>query len=46
MGYYADTTPGIMDNDIQKKSKLDDTTGNKYFLTTGKEYPYCRKYNK
>lgn len=42
MGYFADTTPGIGDNDIQKRSKLEETVGNKYFLTTGREYPYCR----
>lgn len=45
MGYHADSTPGLMENnEIQPQAKLQETIGAKYYMTTGKEYPYCRKY--
>ncbi|KAG5878995.1 hypothetical protein JTB14_026799 [Gonioctena quinquepunctata] len=43
MGYHADTTPGLVENEVQPQSKLQETTGNKYYLTTGREYPYCHR---
>lgn len=43
MGYHADASPGLENNEISS-SKFSDLIGNKYFLTTGKEYPFCRKY--
>ncbi|KAJ8942541.1 hypothetical protein NQ314_010046 [Rhamnusium bicolor] len=44
MGYYADTTPGLLENEVQPQAKLQETVGMKYYLTTGREYPYCRKF--
>ncbi|CAH0554374.1 unnamed protein product [Brassicogethes aeneus] len=41
MGYHADNTPGL-DNEVSPQTKID-TIGSKYFLTTGREYPYCNR---
>ncbi|XP_019877450.1 pancreatic triacylglycerol lipase [Aethina tumida] len=41
MGYHADSTPGI-ENEVAPV-KPQDTVGAKYFLTTGREYPYCHR---
>nr|XP_023029989.1 pancreatic triacylglycerol lipase-like [Leptinotarsa decemlineata] len=43
MGYHADSTPGLLENELQPQSKLQETIGNKYYLTTGKEYPFCHR---
>ncbi|VEN52279.1 unnamed protein product [Callosobruchus maculatus] len=44
MGFHADLTPGLIEsNDIQPQSKKDEMVGNRYFLSTGKEYPYCHR---
>lgn len=44
MGYHADSTPGLMENnEIQPQAKLQETIGAKYYMTTGKEYPYCHR---
>lgn len=42
MGYHADSSMGL-ENEVQPQTKLKDIIGNKYYLTTGKEYPFCRK---
>lgn len=45
MGYHADSTPGLLENnEVLPQSKLQEAIGSKYFLTTGRDYPYCRKY--
>ncbi|CAG9819132.1 unnamed protein product [Phaedon cochleariae] len=43
MGYHADTTPGLVDKEVSPQSKSQETIGSRYFLTTGKEYPYCHR---
>lgn len=43
MGYHADSTPGL-ENEVSPQIKLHDLVGNKYFTTTGREFPYCRKF--
>jgi hypothetical protein len=43
MGYHANTSPGIENNEINP-SKMSDLIGNKYYLTTGREFPFCREY--
>lgn len=45
MGYHADITPGL-ENEVSPQVKLNDLVGNKYFTTTGREFPYCRKFVK
>lgn len=42
MGYHADTSP-VIENEISTQPKLPDLIGNKYYLTTGREFPFCRK---
>jgi pancreatic triacylglycerol lipase len=42
MGYHANTSPGIENNEINP-SKMSDLIGNKYYLTTGREFPFCRR---
>lgn len=43
MGYKADTSLGFLENEVQPQAKLQEAVGNKYFLTTGRDYPFCRK---
>lgn len=43
MGYHADRTPGLLENDLQPQTKLQETIGAKYFLSTGREFPYCQR---
>lgn len=45
MGYKADTSLGFLENEVQPQAKLQEAVGNKYFLTTGRDYPFCRKWN-
>lgn len=44
MGYHADTSPGMENNELSPQAKLQDVIGAKYFTTTGRDFPYCRKY--
>ncbi|XP_030766603.1 pancreatic triacylglycerol lipase-like [Sitophilus oryzae] len=43
MGYKADTSLGFLENEVQPQEKLQEAVGNKYFLTTGREYPFCQQ---
>lgn len=43
MGYHADSSPGLLDNEVSPSTKLQDAVGNKYFTSTGREYPYCHR---
>ncbi|XP_048522431.1 pancreatic triacylglycerol lipase isoform X2 [Dendroctonus ponderosae] len=43
MGYKADTSLGFLENEVQPQAKLDEAVGNKYFLTTGRDYPFCQQ---
>lgn len=50
--FHADSSPGLITNKNNQSenevypSEEQDTIGAKYYLSTGKELPYCRKYNK
>lgn len=43
MGYKADTSLGLLENEVQPYTKLQEAVGNKYFLTTGRDYPFCQQ---
>ncbi|XP_018561128.1 pancreatic triacylglycerol lipase [Anoplophora glabripennis] len=44
MGYHADSTPGLIENnEVLPQSKLQEAVGSKYFLTTGRDFPYCHR---
>ncbi|KAJ8984765.1 hypothetical protein NQ317_012128 [Molorchus minor] len=43
MGYHADATPGLIENNDIPQERLQETTGLKYYLTTGRQYPYCNR---
>lgn len=42
MGYHADSSPGL-ENEVSPQIRLQETVGNKYFIATGRDYPFCRK---
>lgn len=50
--FHADSSPGLITNKNNQSenevypSEEQDTIGAKYYLSTGKELPFCRKYNK
>lgn len=44
MGYHADTSPGLENNELSPQAKLQEVIGAKYFTTTGRDFPYCRKF--
>lgn len=46
MGYHADLSPSLgLDNEISQQGRLTDLIigGQKYFTTTGREFPYCHR---
>lgn len=43
MGYHADSSPGLENNEVSPEVKMQDMIGAKYFTTTGRNFPYCRK---
>ncbi|XP_066248118.1 pancreatic triacylglycerol lipase-like isoform X1 [Euwallacea similis] len=43
MGYKADTSLGFLENEVQPQAKLQEAVGNKYFLATGRDYPFCQQ---
>lgn len=42
MGYHSDISPGL-ENEISPQVRLQGNIGNKFFTTTGREFPFCRK---
>lgn len=48
--FHADSSPGLITNKNNQSenevfpSEEHDTIGAKYYLSTGKDLPYCRKY--
>lgn len=50
MGYHADLSPSLgFENEISTSTHYGSShlpASSKYFTTTGKEFPYCRKYLK
>ncbi|XP_006618059.1 pancreatic lipase-related protein 2-like isoform X4 [Apis dorsata] len=43
MGYHADTSPALIGRQVMGQDLLS-LLGSKFFFTTGKEDPYCRKH--
>ncbi|XP_050314359.1 pancreatic triacylglycerol lipase-like [Anthonomus grandis grandis] len=44
MGYKADSSLGYLENEVeQPHAKLQEAVGNKYFLATGRDYPFCQQ---
>lgn len=44
MGYHTDSSPGLENEIAPQSTRFQDTMGTKFFTSTGREYPYCRKY--
>lgn len=45
MGYHTDSSPGLENEISPTQQRFHDTIGTKFFTSTGREFPYCRKYN-
>lgn len=42
MAYHSVSSPGL-ENEISPQVRLQDNIGTKFFTTTGREFPFCRK---
>ncbi|KAI4461829.1 short-chain dehydrogenase/reductase [Holotrichia oblita] len=42
MGYHSDISPGL-ENEISPQIRLQGNIGNKFFTTTGREFPFCHR---
>lgn len=42
MGYHLDSSPILDETDMSERHFVD-TIGSKFYLNTGKDYPFCRK---
>ncbi|KAK9696432.1 Lipase [Popillia japonica] len=42
MGYHSDISPGL-ENEISPQVRLQGNIGNKFFTTTGREFPFCHR---
>ncbi|XP_015514393.1 pancreatic triacylglycerol lipase-like isoform X2 [Neodiprion virginianus] len=44
MGYHADKSPALLKHQSQDQDDTTPLLGSRFFFTTGKEEPYCRKH--